>query len=135
MARIEDVEGIGAVYAEQLAAAGVKTTDDLLSAGASSKGRDALAASSGISGKLILEWVNHVDLMRVKGVGSEYSDLLEAAGVDSPAELAQRNAGNLATTIQEVVAARPNIVRRAPTASMIADWIDQAKSLDKVVTH
>ena len=84
MARIDEVEGIGPAYAERLAAAGVKTTDDLLEAGASAGGRDKLEAASGISGKLILEWVNHVDLMRLKGVGSEYADLLEAAGVDSP---------------------------------------------------
>lgn len=135
MARIDEVEGIGPAYAEKLAAADVKTTDDLLAAGASAKGRDALAEATGISGGLILEWVNHVDLMRIKGVGSEYSDLLEAAGVDSPAELARRNAANLATTIQEVVAARPGIVRRTPTEAMISEWIDQAKTLGKIVTH
>ena len=73
--------------------------------------------------------------MRIKGVGSEYSDLLEAAGVDSPAELAQRNATNLATTVQEVVAARPGIVRRAPTESEIAGWIQEARQMDKVVEH
>ena len=86
-------------------------------------------------GGLILEWVNHVDLMRIKGVGSEYSDLLEAAGVDSPAELAHRNASNLATTVQEVVAARPGIVRRVPTEAEIQGWIDQSKDLPKVVEH
>ena len=88
--RIDEVEGIGAVYAEKLAAAGVTSTDDLLEKGAKPGGRDALEAATGISGTLLLEWVNHVDLMRIKGVGSEYSDLLEAAGVDSPAELARR---------------------------------------------
>jgi predicted flap endonuclease-1-like 5' DNA nuclease len=73
--------------------------------------------------------------MRIKGVGSEYSDLLEAAGVDSPAELAQRNATNLAVTVQEVVAARPGIVRRVPTESEIAGWIQEARQMDKVVEH
>ena len=73
--------------------------------------------------------------MRIKGVGSEYSDLLEAAGVDSPAELAQRNAANLARTFQEVDAARPNIVRRVPSETEIQDWIDQSKKLPKVVEH
>jgi predicted flap endonuclease-1-like 5' DNA nuclease len=135
MAKIDEVEGIGAAFAEKLVAAGVKTTDDLLSTGATSAGRDKLADATGISGKLILEWVNHCDLMRLKGVGSEYSDLLEAAGVDSPAELAQRNAANLANTIAEVVAARPGIVRRAPTEAIIQGWIDEAKSLDKIVSH
>jgi len=134
-AGIEDVEGIGPAEAEKLAAAGITTTAGLLQAGAKPDGRARIAAASGISSSLILEWVNHVDLMRIKGVGSEYSDLLELAGVDSPAELAHRNATNLATTIQEVVAARPDIVRRVPTESEIAGWIQQAASLDKIVEH
>jgi len=134
-AGIEDVEGIGPAEAQKLAAAGITTTAGLLQAGAKPDGRARIAAASGISSSLILEWVNHVDLMRIKGVGSEYSDLLELAGVDSPAELALRNATNLATTIQEVVAARPDIVRRVPTESEIAGWIQQAASLDKIVEH
>ena len=132
---IEEVEGIGKVYAEKLAKAGVTTTDDLLEQGAKPSGRAALEASTGIEHALILEWVNHVDLMRIKGVGSEYSDLLEAAGVDSPAELARRNAANLATTIDEVVAARPNIVRRAPNEKELQGWIDESKKLPKIVEH
>jgi len=133
--KIEDVEGVGATYAAKLGEAGVKSTDDLLETGATANGRAKLAEATGISGKLILEWVNHVDLMRLKGVGSEYSDLLEAAGVDSPGELAQRNAANLAATIAETVAARPGIVRRAPTQAMIEGWIAEAKTLPKVVSH
>jgi predicted flap endonuclease-1-like 5' DNA nuclease len=132
---IQDVEGIGPAEAEKLAAAGITTTAGLLEAGAKPDGRERIAAASGISSKLILEWVNHVDLMRIRGVGSEYSDLLEAAGVDSPAELAHRNPANLAVTIQEVVAARPDIVRRVPTESEIAGWIQEAGTLDKVVEH
>jgi predicted flap endonuclease-1-like 5' DNA nuclease len=133
--RIEEVEGIGPSYGAKLAAAGVSSTDDLLDRGAKPSGRKALEEATGIAHSLILEWVNHVDLMRIDGVGSEYSDLLEAAGVDSPAELAQRNAANLATTVQEVVAARPSIVRRVPSASELQDWIDQSKKLPKVVEH
>jgi predicted flap endonuclease-1-like 5' DNA nuclease len=133
--KIEEVEGIGAVYAAKLGAAGVSSTDDLLEKGAKPAGRAALEEATGISHDQILEWVNHVDLMRIKGVGSEYSDLLEAAGVDSPPELARRNAANLATTVQEVVAARPGIVRRIPTESEIQGWIDQSKDLPKVVEH
>jgi predicted flap endonuclease-1-like 5' DNA nuclease len=135
LANIEDVEGIGPVYGEKLAGAGINTTDDLLERGAKPGGRQAIEASTGIAHSLILEWVNHVDLMRINGVGSEYSDLLEAAGVDSPAELAHRNAANLATTVQEVVAARPGIVRRVPSESELADWIAQSKDLPKVVEH
>jgi predicted flap endonuclease-1-like 5' DNA nuclease len=133
--RIEEVEGIGPAYAAKLEKAGVMSTDDLLEQGAKPAGRKALEETTGIDHGLILEWVNHVDLMRIKGVGSEYSDLLEAAGVDSPAELARRNAANLATTIDEVVAARPNIVRRAPNEKELQDWIDQSKALPKVVEH
>jgi predicted flap endonuclease-1-like 5' DNA nuclease len=133
--RIEDVEGIGPAFGAQLVAAGVRTTDDLLTAGATRGGRQRLADATGISGQLILEWVNHVDLMRVPGIGPQYSDLLEAAGVDSPAELVQRNAANLATTIQEVVAARPGVVRRIPTEADVAAWIEAARSMPRVVEH
>ena len=133
--KIVEIEGVGPAYAEKLQAAGVNTTDDLLDKGASPAGRKALEEATGITGKLILEWVNHVDLMRISGVGSEYSDLLEAAGVDSPAELSHRVAANLAAKIDEVIAAKPNIVRRAPSEGMIQGWIDQAKALPKVVSH
>ncbi len=133
--KIEDVEGIGPAYAAKLQDAGIKTTDDLLMAGGTASGRDKVAAMTGISGKLILEWTNHVDLMRIDGVGSEYADLLEAAGVDSPAELAQRNAANLAQTFQELDAARPNTVRRVPSQATVEGWIAQAKTLSKVVGH
>ena len=133
--KIEDVEGIGATYATKLQAVGINTTDDMLMAGATSTSRDKVASMTGISGKLILEWTNHVDLMRIPGVGSEYSDLLEAAGVDSPAELAQRNAANLAVTFQELDAARPNTVRRVPSQATIEGWIADAKKLPKMVDH
>ena len=132
---IEDVEGIGPAYAEKLAAVGIKTTDDLLRAGAKPYEREKLAEQTGISGKLIREWVDNVDLMRVPGVGPQYSDLLEAAGVGSPAELAQRNAANLWITVQEVMAARPGIVRRTPSESEIAGWIEAAGTLEQVVEH
>ncbi len=133
--KVEDIEGVGPVYAEKLNLVGIQTTDDLLEQGAKPGGRTAIEEATGIGHSLILEWVNHVDLMRIDGVGSEYSDLLEAAGVDSPAELAHRNAANLATTVQEVVAARPGIVRRVPSESELQGWIDQSKDLPKVVEH
>ena len=133
--KIEEIEGIGATQAAKLAQAGVTTTDDLLQWGANKAGRKSLEDTTGISGKLILEWVNHVDLMRIGGVGAEYSDLLEAAGVDSPSELAQRNAASLAITFQEVVAARPGIVRRIPSEAEVSGWIAESKTLTKVVEH
>ena len=133
--KIEVVEGLGPAFAAKLIDAGVATTDALLERGATSAGRDKLSEATGISERLLLEWVNHADLMRIKGVGSEYADLLEAAGVDSCAELARRNAANLATTFQELDAARPNAVRQVPSEATIAGWIEQAGSLAKVVSH
>jgi predicted flap endonuclease-1-like 5' DNA nuclease len=132
--KVEDIEGIGPAFAAQLQGAGVTTSDDLLDRAGPKAGRDALAASTGISGKLLLEWANACDLMRINGIGSQFSDLLEAAGVDSAAELAQRNPASLATTFSELNAARAT-TRRPPTESMVADWIEQAKKLPKVVTH
>ena len=133
--KIQDVEGIGPVFAEKLKAAGVDTTDELLERGGSKSGRANLAAASGLTETQLLEWVNHADLMRLNGVGSEYADLLEAAGVDSCAELAQRNAANLAQTFLELDAARPNWIRRVPTEATVAGWIAEAKSLEAVVSH
>ena len=132
---IEDVEGIGPAHAASMKAAGVSNTDQLLERGAKPAGRQALADAAGISATSILKWVNHADLWRIKGVGSEYSDLLEAAGVDSPAELAQRNAANLAITFQEIDAARPDWIRRLPSEAAVAEWIAQAKTLPRVVEH
>ena len=132
---VADIEGIGPAHATALAAAGIKTTDDLLASAGSATGRAGLARETGLDEDAILAWVNRADLMRIPGVGSQYSDLLEAAGVDSPAELARRNAANLWTTFGEVIAARPGIVRRAPSESETAEWIAAAGSMEKVVTH
>lgn len=132
--KVEDIEGIGPAHAATLQAAGIRSSDALLERAGPKAGRDSLAAETGISGKSLLEWVNACDLMRIKGIGAQFSDLLEAAGVDSAAELAQRNAANLAATFQELNAAR-STTRRAPTEAMVADWIAQAKRLPKVVTH
>ncbi len=132
---ISEIEGIGPEYAAKLAEAGIHTTETLLERGATPRGRTGIEAATGISGKLILEWVNLADLMRIDGVGSEYADLLEAAGVDSPAELAHRNAANLAATFQEIDAARPDWIRRLPSEATVAGWIDQAKAMDRGVSH
>ncbi len=132
--KVVDVEGVGPAQGAKLEAAGVGTTDALLERGATRNGREELAAATGISPKAILEWVNIVDLYRIKGVGSEFADLLEAASVDTVAELAQRNAKNLAETFGELDMAR-NTVRRIPTESEVQGWIDQAKSLPRVVEY
>src|SRR4030065_1914420 len=134
MSKIVDVEGIGPKYAEKLAKVGISNTDALLKAGATPKGRKDLAEKSGIGEALILEWVNHVDLYRVKGVGSEYSDLLEAAGVDTIPELAQRKASNL-TQKMVAVNLEKKLVRKLPVESQVADWIEQAKKLPRVMTY
>lgn len=134
MAKIIDVEGIGPKYADKLAKIGVKTTGALLKLGATPKGRKELADKSGISGDLLLKWVNHVDLYRIKGVGSEYSELLEAAGVDTIPELAQRKAANLAEKIVEVNKSK-KLVRKLPVESQISGWIEQAKKLPRVITY
>ena len=134
MAAIADIEGIGAVQAKKLVAAGVKTVEGLLETAASPAGRKKLADETKISEKLLLEWVNHADLYRIKGIGSEFSDLLEAAGVDSVPELAHRKAENLHETLVEVNT-KKKLVRVVPSAEKVQDFIDQAKKLKKVVTH
>jgi predicted flap endonuclease-1-like 5' DNA nuclease len=134
MAGLMDIEGIGPSYAAQFEARGLKTTDDLLQAGSTPKGREELAAATGISGKLILRWVNMADLFRVGGVGEEYSDLLEAAGVDTVPELAQRRADNLTTKLAEVNEQK-QLVRRLPTEGQVTAWIESAKSLPRVVIY
>jgi uncharacterized membrane protein HdeD (DUF308 family)/predicted flap endonuclease-1-like 5' DNA nuclease len=131
---LEYVEGIGPIYAAKLKAIGLVTCLDLLQAGASRKGREEIASKSGIAGGLILKWVNHVDLYRIKGVGSEYADLLEVAGVDTVVELAQRNPGNLLVKVTEVNVAK-ELVRKVPTAAQVEDWISQAKGLPRVISY
>jgi predicted flap endonuclease-1-like 5' DNA nuclease len=134
MAKLVTVEGIGPVYAQKLQEVGIETTEALLEKGATPQGRKALAEETGISGKLILEWVNHVDLFRIKGIGEEYADLLEEAGVDTVPELAQRNAENLYAKLKEVNEAK-NLVRRLPAQSQVVDWIEQAKALPRKITY
>jgi predicted flap endonuclease-1-like 5' DNA nuclease len=131
---ISEIEGIGEGYAAKLATVGVKTIENLLETGATSKGRDVLAEATGVSGKLILKWINHADLCRLSGVGPQMAELLEAAGVDSVAELAQRNAANLAEKLDEVNAVK-NLVNRVPNEGTLSEWITAAKALPKVVSH
>ncbi|HET7726153.1 MAG TPA: DUF4332 domain-containing protein [Candidatus Limnocylindrales bacterium] len=133
--RIDEIEGIGPESSAKLASAGVRTVDDLLEQGAPRSGRELLAQTTGLSPTQILEWVNHADLMRIDGVGSEYSDLLEAAGVDTVAELARRNATNLAQTFAEIDAARPNWIRRVPSEATVAAWIAQAKTMERRIEY
>jgi large subunit ribosomal protein L20 len=131
---VEEIEGIGPVYGAKLAEAGAPNTAKLLEMGATRKGRAELAAATGVDDATILDWVNRADLMRIKGIGPEYSDLLEIAGVDSPLELAHRNPAHLA----EAIAAaneKKNIVRHVPSETVLTGWIAGAKELEKVVEH
>lgn len=134
MVKLIYIEGVGEIYAQQLKDAGVKSTDALLRMGATPKGRKTIAEDSGISEKLILEWVNHVDLFRIVGVGEEYADLLEEAGVDTVPELAQRNPGNLLEKMVEVNAQK-KLVRRLPVLSQVESWVAQAKKLPRVLEY
>ncbi len=133
--KISDIEGIGPVFAEKLSAAGVRTVEGLLEMGGMRKGRQALADASGIAAAQILDWVNRADLYRIKGVGSEFSDLLEKAGVDTVAELAKRNAAHLSAAITKLVDSGTDIVRRIPNETQIYGWIEQAKALPRAVEY
>lgn len=134
MPKIVDIEGIGENYAAKLKEAGVATTEKLLEVAATKKGRDELAAKTGIGGKLILEWVNLADLFRIKGIGSEYSDLLEEAGVDTVVELGTRKPENLYAKMVEVNTAK-KLVRKLPTEAAVKDWVAQAKKLPRKVEY
>ena len=132
--RLADVEGIGPAHAATLATHGLTSTDDLLERGARPAGRAALAEATGISPELILEWVNHADLFRIRGVAGQYADLLEEAGVDTVVELAQRNPENLAAKLADVNLAR-NLTNRVPSATEVAGWVSEAKGLPRAVFY
>jgi predicted flap endonuclease-1-like 5' DNA nuclease len=134
MAKLTEIEGIGEAYAQKLQEAGVGTLDQLLEKGAAPTGRKEIAEKAGVSEKLILRWANMADLFRIKGVGEEYADLLETAGIDTVPELAQRNPENLHNKLAEVNEAK-NLVRRVPTEEEVGGWVGQAKQLLRVLTY
>jgi predicted flap endonuclease-1-like 5' DNA nuclease len=134
MTALVDIEGVGEKYAEKLKAVGVKSTEDLLEKGKTPAGRKELAESSGVSEKLILGWLNRVDLARVKGIGSEYADLLEEAGVDTVPELSKRVPENLLKKMQEINTEK-KLVRKMPVLSQVTEWVEQAKNLPRVITY
>jgi len=131
---LEYIEGIGPVYAGKLNANGINNLGDLLEKGAYPRGRDEIAAAAGISPALVLTWVNHVDLFRIKGVGSEYADLLERAGVDTVVELSKRNPDNLFAKMVSVNEEK-KLVRRLPVLSQVQDWVEQAKLLPRKINY
>ncbi len=128
--KIEEIEGIGPVYGKKLRDAGITTTDKLRQATTTKKQRQALAASTTIDEKLILSWANMVDLFRIKGIGAQYSELLEAAGVDTVKELAQRSPENLFAKMNEVNEAK-KLVRQTPALKSVQSWVAQAKELPR----
>ncbi len=134
MAKIIDIEGIGPAYAKKLAGAGVSTTGKLLKIAADAAGRKDLAKQADVTTKQVLEWVNRADLMRIKGVGTQYSDLLEATGVDTVVELSRRNAENLFQAMTDLNAAK-KLVRQVPSLDQVKDWIEQAANLPRAITH
>ena len=131
---INEIEGIGPVFKEKLNEAGIKTVEALLEKGCTKEGRKSLCDSTGIDDKKMLRWVNMADLFRIKGVGEEYADLLEAAGVDTVKELRNRVPANLHAKMAEVNDAK-NLVRSMPSLSSVEGWVDHAKSLDPKVTY
>ena len=132
--KIDEIEGIGPAYAEKLSAAGIGDTDTLLEKGGTKAGRAEIASGCDISEKLVLKWVNMADLFRIDGVGGEYAELLECAGVDTVKELAQRNAENLAAKMAEVNEEK-SLTRRVPSASVVEKWVAEAKGLPGKVSH
>jgi predicted flap endonuclease-1-like 5' DNA nuclease len=131
---IIDLEGVGPVYAEKLNTAGIKTTADLLTTGGTKAGRKKLADDTGIDEGKILTWVNHSDLHRLDGVAGQFSELLEAAGVDTVKEFATRNAANLAAKMEEVNEVK-KMTGRVPSVEQLQKMIDQAKGLEQAVFH
>jgi predicted flap endonuclease-1-like 5' DNA nuclease len=131
---IEDIEGIGPSYGEKLRAAGLQTTQQLLDRCYDRPGRKTMAEATGLSDKLILNWTNKADLMRISGVGPQFSELLEAAGVDTVKELRTRNAANLAAKMREVNEQK-KLTRRSPPADTVSRWVEDAKVLAPIMTY
>ncbi|WP_457678339.1 DUF4332 domain-containing protein [Thermovibrio sp.] len=134
MKPVERIEGIGKTYGKKLREMGIKTVEELLEVGSTPQGRKKISQALGVSESRVLDWVNKADLMRIKGIGKEYSDLLEAAGVDSATELARRNPENLLEKLKEVNE-RKKLVRQLPYLKQVKKWIEEAKKLPKVVKH
>ncbi|MCK5831921.1 MAG: DUF4332 domain-containing protein [Methylococcales bacterium] len=134
MAKLSKIEGIGPTYSKKLEDAGITSLDNLLKTCCEKKGRKEISEKSGLKEQLILSWVNRADLSRIKGVSTQYADLLKFAGVDTVPELAQRNAENLQVKMTEVNEEK-SLVRKVPTATQVQDWVAQAKDLPRVITH
>jgi len=134
MSKLSMIEGIGESYETKLKEVGVSSVEGLLETCSSKKGRKELAEKTGITEKLILKWANHADLARIKGIGGEYAELLEAAGVDTVAELAKRKPDNLLAKMVEVNEAK-KLVRQMPAQKQVEDWVKQAAALPRAIEY
>ena len=134
MAKLFNIEGIGSKFVETLQNIGIHSTERLLLIASHKQGRHDLALQTDIPETLILEWVNLADLIRIKGIGEEYSDLLEKAGVDTIKELRNRNPKNLYETLRRINAEK-QLVRRLPSLIDVEQWVKEAKTLKPLVTH
>jgi predicted flap endonuclease-1-like 5' DNA nuclease len=134
MTHLIEIEGIGPSYAEKFESHGIKTVEDLLRAGATPNGRKELIEKTGLSHHLILKWVDAADLFRVKGIGRQYSEFLQAAGVDSIKELAQRRADHLHEKLTAINREKKH-VHEVPGINAIERWIEEAKALPRVVSY
>ncbi|MBU0741852.1 DUF4332 domain-containing protein [bacterium] len=132
--KIERIEGIGPAHAGRLAAAGIATTEDLLDLCADPVGRADVAEASGLGLDRILAWANLADLMRINGIGPQFAELLEAAGVDTVMELRTRDAETLAAALEAINAAR-KLTRVTPTAATVRKWVDLARATEPLVRH
>jgi len=132
--KITEIEGIGPAKAEKLAAAGISTCEDLLEKCRTRQGREAVAGETGFSAATLLSWANMADLMRIPGIGGEFAELLHAAGVDTVRELAQRNAENLAAAMAKVNEEK-KLTRVVPSATVVAKWVEAARTTEPMITH
>ncbi len=131
---IESIEGIGPAYASKLKGAGITNTQHLLDHCCDRGGRRRTSEISGVSETQLLKWANLADLMRIRGVGTQYSELLEAAGVDTVKEMRHRNAENLHAAIVATNGAK-RLTRKLPPMAMLQRWIDDSQSLAPVIRH
>ena len=134
MASIDSIECIEIKEATRLRKNGVRTTEALLKKAGTRRGRKDLASATGLADREVLDWVNRADLMRVKGIGAEYSDLLEAAGVDTVKELKTRSPAAL-TKRMGTINSKKKLVRRLPTETMVERWVNEAKKLKPAVRY
>lgn len=132
MATISSIEGIGESYARKFNEAGIRSVENLLSAAGEKTARRKLADATGISEKLILKWVNMADLFRVRGIASQYAELLECSGVDTVKELAQRNPGSLHAKMAATNGEK-KLVRQVPGLKIVNSWITEAGTLPRKV--